>query len=215
MKAKFLLALAALSMVIFLAALVRADDGTFTGARGFVISQDFIRNEDLSKLCFVSKGGANVRAYDSPCPIEKVYNAEEQGLLKRLGARKKLLRGWDVIFTRHMIFVFDPRTGQFVLVNGVTHHGELADEAKTQVRLVMVSNRDDAACQPRITLRHELAHAIFLVAGMDSSFLDHAPDATPCDFSDNTVLEQIVYNQGAVRELPPGPLRDRLKAAKP
>ncbi len=205
--------LAALAFVtaLVLAHASRADDGTFVGARTFVMSQDFIRNEDHAKLCFVSKGGVEVRAYDNACPVEKTYQAEESGILKRLGARRNLLRGYTVIFTRHMIFSFDVSTREFMIVNGVTHTGQLRDG--TKVALILVGTHKTTDCTPRITLRHELGHAIFIRAAYDSSFLDHAPDSTPCDFSDNHLLEQVVMILG--KELPRGPIRDQVKAAKP
>lgn len=180
--------------------------------RTYIVSQLFIDKEAAADLCFVSKGGVNVRVFDDKCPDENTYTAAEADLLRAVGARRSYFKGLDLIYTKHDVFTLDLSTRQFVNVNGVAHYGE-HKVTKRLVQLVIVSTNDSRDCTAEDTLRHELGHVIFLKANLgNGGFLDHAPDSTPCDFSDNSALEQIIMIPG--KTLPDGPIRQKIKAVK-
>ncbi len=201
------LAIAFVLLIPWPAAAVKAPS-----VRTYFVSQAFIGNEAAADPCFVSKGGVDVRVFNGECPDEKSYNAIEADLLRAVGGRRSYFKGLHVIYTSHDVFAFERSTGHFSSVNGVTHYGRHPVTQKV-VQLVVVSVNDTSDCTPTRTLRHELGHVIFMKAGLgNGDFLDHAPDSTLCDSSDNSTLEQIIMVPG--RTLPDGPIRQKIKAVK-
>lgn len=178
----------------------------------YFVSQAFVGNEAAAGLCFVSKGGVDVRVFGGECPDEKTYTAIEADLLRAVGGHRNYFKGLHVIYTNHYVFTFDVETRQLAGVNGVTHYGEHR-VTKKMVQTIVITTNDAADCTPERTIRHELAHVIFMRAGLgDGDFLDHAPDSTLCDSSDNSTLEQIIMVPG--RTLPDGPIRKQISKVR-
>ena len=205
MRVKILLGLLAVVIALGLSVYVRATPGHNVRVHTVIFSPQVAGKEDTLRLCFTTKGGVDVRTLDlDQCPKRKAFEKEEAGLLARLGARRDLLEGYTVVFTRHIVMV--PSDGVFIWADGVMHYGKL-DDGHT-VKLIVVTTHKTRSCAMAETLRHELGHAAFTAVGMTSEWLD-TQDDTHCDYTDDNELAQIVMTPG--KNLPPGPIRARFE----
>lgn len=157
------------------------------------------------KLCFTSAGGIDVRVIDNPCPNRVKFEVEASSLLKRLGAKPNLLKGYTVVFTKHMLMsVFN---NNLLWVNGVTHSGKL--ENGRRIRVIALTVGDTKNCPVVHTLRHELGHGAFIEIGLSSDWLD-VDEVKSCNYDDASALKRVVMVPGV--RLPAGPIRAKFEA---
>ena len=198
----FFVAIAALINTFTLGArCAAADTPAAVPVRKVVLDVDLYGKKEELTLCFVSIGGMIVRAHDTKCPTKKGFDTSEALLLRRLHAKRDLLKGFTLVFTKYDLFVLRGKFFQWAA--GVTYASKPWHTGKT-IRFIVVTTEGTRNCSVASTVNHELGHAAFGRVGLSSDWLDE-PDDTPCTYDDGSALRRIVMTPG--EELPEGPIR--------
>lgn len=124
---------------------------------------------EQSRLCFVSRFGSNVRAYDAACPEKTEIDEQERRFLSRMGADSMDLFGSVAVFVGDNYIL---AAGSYLILG-------INPDRNTTVTLMDNLEAIDGSANWRATYSHELSHLLLRRHKEFVGLTHYAYDACP------------------------------------